>query len=180
MSSMNKDITEGLLGKDEFDKENSKQKEDVELANLSVSFSNIFFGFFNCFKMIAIIGFVIYAWLLNGTQRDIKLEIVHQLSKDHILNETYHHDAIFSNNSYNSAMNMSDLNLTDEKTGAEDETYIIAHANWPVMEFTDDTNTTLVLSHDIVKATKELMRNELFDKTFILLIIFCVSWKHTA
>jgi len=51
---------------------------------------------------------------------------------------------------------------------------------WPNLTFEDKTNTTLVLSTDVMKASKMIFNSEILDRTFLILIIFCVSWKHTS
>jgi hypothetical protein len=52
--------------------------------------------------------------------------------------------------------------------------------NMPNLVFEDETNTTLVLSEDCYKAANILIQAELFDRTFLILVIFCVSWYHTS
>jgi len=62
------------------------------------------FGFLNKLKVLLLTGYLIYSWNYTGKVREERLDIIHELAKDHVIDLTFHHDVMFTNTSYNSTM----------------------------------------------------------------------------
>ena len=61
-------------------------------------------GIFHFLKYAMIFGGIVYGWWCTGTNRETQLNVIHELAKMDLLDINYHHDTIFSNNSYNTDM----------------------------------------------------------------------------
>lgn len=100
MSEQENNIEEPLIAKE---KDQAANQED-ERANLG--FLDVFLSLFNGMKYLVILAALTYGYVYSGSKRTEQIEVIHELSRERLLDITYHHDTIFANNSYST--NMSD------------------------------------------------------------------------
>ena len=65
-------------------------------------------GTIQCIAYLFIIVIFCGAWVWTAGNRREELDILHYLAKHQLVDINYHHDTIFSNNSYNSNMTLEE------------------------------------------------------------------------
>ena len=145
-----------------------------------------------CVINLILVSFLIWSWIYTSEQRKINFAVIHELSKDGYINITYQHDQ------FHQLLNGSStvVNATQNKT-REEKYATLSKGYMPTITYKDDTGSTvtetaplstddaklvdiskLILSKDVGSATFEFMKQEIFDKTFVLMIIFTISWTN--
>jgi hypothetical protein len=125
---------------------------------------------------------MMYLWVLSTFAREDKLDVLHQMAKKQIIDLTFHHDALFSNHSVNSSVHAQvghEKALTPEMRAEDKRVSDNAKLHWPNLTYEAD-NTTLALDSSVMTATGRLLASDVFDRTFLLLAVFCICWKHSS
>ena len=158
-----------------------------------------------CIINTGIVAFLIWAWIYTSNKRQVNFAVIHELSKDGYINITFRHDKFHqlingTNTKDDAYLNNKAANGSLVEEGAtEIKLAKVAHGNMPNITYLDDSGktinekagvqyynestvdtnkTSLILSDKVGEATWEMLRHEMFDKTFILMIIFTISWTN--
>jgi len=62
-------------------------------------------GTCHCLKFTVVFAAIFFFWIWTNGQKELQLNVLHELAQEKLLPLNYHHDTIFSNNSFNTNMN---------------------------------------------------------------------------
>ena len=87
---------------------------------------------FNSIKVLLVVIIFLMLWKRQADLREIKLDVIHELSAQNYLNMTFHHDVYFANGSYNtSGVDSPDRKLSPQAEAHEQIIKRVAKENWP-------------------------------------------------
>lgn len=145
---------------------------------------DIFLGTISCIKFLGLFIAIIYTWSWTSSNRKVELGVIHELALRNLLDMNYHHDTIFSNNSFSTDMSQEEKKRSSIYTNVSSEEDAIKKIaeesgmlDYTFEEGKPETIENLVRSDEVPNAFFEIMSFEVGDKTFLLLIVFCIIWQ---
>jgi len=130
---------------DNYDHENSHQNIHDEIAAVAeLHQASFLMKVFNFLKMTLLLWAFIHTWNWTVAQREVEIHTVHELAKAGVINITFHHDRLNSNDSYNSGQS---FDMSSGRMSSEEDIQASAAPFLEKLEivYTDETNTTVVL-----------------------------------
>ena len=152
-------------------------KDELKEQGHMFTVKKIFFKVLSSAKVTILVAAIITMWILSCKGRSTQIATLHELIIKEQVKLSFHHDNILKHKSYHHGTPKSDESnveeLGDDKKKIEDQMKQDAdqgELDKPTEEFTS-------LSDAFFTCLLEVISTQLFDKTFVIVIIFTIGWS---
>jgi len=88
------------LDQGEFKKMNDEYYDETCMEAFFRSLASVGMRLFDCVKIVGVVIFLVFWWVETAGTRDKDFAVIHELSKEGLINITYHHDKVVYDESY--------------------------------------------------------------------------------